>query len=135
MILFGASIVVAILLVLLQYLGFLPAAVIYAFLLARASAVMTGASGGVQRDARWFTCRLLLLCIPAGMILGGLLELMLSDFWWFAGIEVTWGFAFGASLWLPMNGTESQPSCFASETPLTPQVRDSQVGNWIRAVP
>lgn len=121
MILFGASVVVAIELVLLQYLGLIPAAVTYAFLLSRASAVMTGASAATQRDARRFTFRMLLLCIPAGMILGGLLELVLSDFSWFAGIEITWGFAFGASLWLPMNRTDSQPASLASEAPLTPQ--------------
>lgn len=95
--LFGASLVVVLVMMTLQYFGFFVASVAYAYLLARTSAVTAG-KGTDTRDGQWLTFGLFLLCIPAGMILGELLGLALPSFSWFAGIEVAWALAFGAAL-------------------------------------
>ena len=97
MLLFGASLVVAVVMMTLQYFGPFVAPVAYAYLLARTSAVTAGKAPDLRAGQR-LTFGLFLLCIPAGMILGELLGLVLPSFSWFAGIEVTWALAFGASL-------------------------------------
>jgi len=101
--LFVASAVAATLTIafaLLWVLAFLPAAAGYAFLLARISAFMTSAGSGAK-GSRKSIFLLLLLCIPIGAIVGGILELVLPTFSWFAGIEIAWAFVFGASLGMP----------------------------------
>jgi len=102
-ILFVASATVAMLMIVLQQLAFLPASIAYAYLLARTSAVMTGSNRGPTERFRRPVFRLLLISIPAGVVLGLVITLALPSFSWFAGIEVAWGLVFGASLALPAN--------------------------------
>ena len=102
-ILFVASAIVAMLMIVLQQLAFLPASIAYAYLLARTSAAMTGSNRAPTEKFRRPVFRLLLIGIPAGVVLGLVITLVLPSFSWFAGIEVAWGLVFGASLALPAN--------------------------------
>ena len=107
MILFIASAIVAMLMIVLQPLAFLPASITYAYLLTRTSAVMTGSNRAPLKNFRRPVFRLLLIGIPAGAVLGLVITLALRSFSWFAGIEVAWGLIFGASLALPANWVET----------------------------
>lgn len=100
-ILFIASAMAAVLMMVLQPLAFLPASIAYAYLLARSSAVMTGGNHGPTEKFRRPVFRLLLISIPAGMVLGLVITPALRNFSWFAGIEMAWGLVYGASLALP----------------------------------
>ena len=102
-ILFTASAIMAMLMIVLQLLAFLPASIAYAYLLARTSAAMTGSNRAPTEKFRQPVFRLLLIGIPAGVVLGLVITLALPSFSWFAGIEVAWGLVFGASVALPAN--------------------------------
>jgi len=102
-ILFVASAILAMLMIVLQQLAFLPASIAYAYLLARTSAAMTGSNRAPTEKFRRLLFRLLLIGIPAGVVLGLVITLALPSFLWFAGIEVAWGLVFGTSLALPAN--------------------------------
>ena len=100
-ILFVASAIVAMLMIVLQQDAFLPASILCAYLLARTSAAMTGSNRAPTEKFRPPVFRLLLIGIPAGVVLGLVITLALPSFSRFAGIEVAWGLVFGASLALP----------------------------------
>jgi hypothetical protein len=102
-ILFVASAIMAMLMIVLQQLAFLPASIAYAYFLARTSAAMTGSNRAPTEKSRRPVFRLLLIGIPAGVVLGLVITLVLPSFSWFAGIEVAWGLVFGAALALPAN--------------------------------
>lgn len=74
----------------------LPASVVYAWLLARTQRVLLPNS-----DHTSSIFRLLLLFIPLGGILGGVLRLILPSFAWFAGVEIAWAVVFDRSLAAP----------------------------------
>jgi hypothetical protein len=73
----------------------LPTAVAYAWLLTRTQKVLT------ERAENGLAFSPLLLAIPAGALLGGLLHLILPDFAWFSGAEILWAILFGGSLAIP----------------------------------
>jgi hypothetical protein len=70
----------------------LPAAVAYAWLLARTHTVLTG---GRKSTGKIF--RPLLISILVGGVLGGIVHLILPTLSWFSGVEVAWAVVFGAS--------------------------------------